>query len=92
MLGHCADGDVIAGVIDVGQVIETTDVDQHRRGGEPEPHEWDQAVSSGEEFRFVTVFGECRNGGFSRVGDHVVECGGDHAVSPTDSTALTMLW
>ncbi len=92
VLGHCADGDVITGVSDVRQVIETTDVDQHRRGGEPEPHERDQAVATGEEFRLVAVFGECRNGGFSRVGDHVVECCGDHAVPPTDSTALTMLW
>ena len=92
VLGHCADGDVIAGVIDVGQVIETTDVDQHRRGGEPEPHEWDQAVATSEEFRLVAVLDECCDRSLSRVGDHVVECCGDHAVPPTDSTALTMLW
>ena len=91
MLGQCTDSDVIASVIDVGQVSETTDVDQHRRRGEPEPHERDQAVATSEKFRLVAVFGECRNGGFGRVGDRVVECGGDHAVPPTDSTAWTML-
>ena len=40
----------------------------------------------------VAVLDECCDRGLSRVGDHVVECCGDHAVPPTDSTALTMLW
>jgi hypothetical protein len=36
---ECANGDVIAGIIDVTKVIEATNVDKHRRSREAQFHE-----------------------------------------------------
>ena len=50
-----ADGDVVAGVTDVGQVAQPADVDQHGWLGQPQPHQRQQAVPAGEELGLVPV-------------------------------------
>ena len=39
MAGECADGDVVAGIVDVTKVIEAADIDQDRRRGKTKLHE-----------------------------------------------------
>ena len=52
------DGDVVAGVTDVGQVAQPADVDQHGRLGQPQPHQRQQAVPAGEELGLVAVLAD----------------------------------
>ena len=58
--GEGADGDVVAGVADVGQVVQPADVDEHRRRGQPQLHQRQQRVAAGEQLGLVAVLGERR--------------------------------
>ena len=42
-----ADGEVVALVVHVAQVVEPVQVDQNRGGGEAQPHQRDQGVPRG---------------------------------------------
>ena len=53
--GEGADRDVVAAVTDVRQVGDAADVDQHRRLGQAQLHQRQQAVAAGEELGLVTV-------------------------------------
>ena len=91
------DGNVIAGVSDVRQVVEPADVHHHRRRREPELHQRQQRHPAREQLGFVAVLGELRERGFGRVDAHVVESGGNHGAvvfiwSAAASTDSTMLW
>jgi hypothetical protein len=87
MAGESTDGDVIAGIADVTEVIETADVDEHRRRRESEFHEGQQRMSAGEEFGLVTVFGEEGDGLVGRSGPLVIERRRNHFVAPDCSAA-----
>ena len=69
---------VVAGVVHVGEVAEPTDVDEHRRGRQPQLHERQQRVTAGEELGVVAVLGEQRDRFVDGVGAGVVERGRDH--------------
>jgi hypothetical protein len=58
MAGESTDGDVIAGVAHVRQIIDPADIDQHRRLRKAQLHERHQAVASGKEFGLVAVLAE----------------------------------
>jgi hypothetical protein len=51
--GERTDGDVVAGVADVGQVAEPAHVDEHRRLGQAQLHEGQQRVPAGEQLGLV---------------------------------------
>ena len=53
-----ADGEVVALVVHVAQVVEPVQVDQDRGGGEAQPHQRDQGVSAGDELGLVAVLTE----------------------------------
>ena len=55
---HRADRDVVAGVADVRQVGQPADVDQHARLGEPQLHERQQAVPTGDELGVLAVLAD----------------------------------
>ena len=100
--GERADGDVVALVPDVVELVEPADVDEHRRGGEAQLHEREERVAAGEDLGLVAVLGEQRQGLVGRAGPDVVERGGDHCCTATfvpplpvlaaASTDWTMLW
>jgi hypothetical protein len=56
--GHRADGEAVALVADVVQVADAPEVDENRRGGEPELHDGEQAVATGEELGLVAVLAQ----------------------------------
>ena len=94
--GERADGDVVAGVADVRQVGDATDVDERARLGEPQLHEWQQAVAAGEELGIVTVLADEADRFGGRPGPDVIELCGDHLAAPFmpaahASTDCTML-
>ena len=82
MRGHCADGDMVAAVVDVAEVADPTDVDHDTGCGEPEPHQRDEAVATSQQLRVVAVLGQRSNRSVGRIGHLVVECGRDHAWPP----------
>ena len=97
--GEGADGDVVAGVADVGEIAQAADVDQHRRRRQPQLHEREQRVAAGEQLGVVAVLTEQADRLVGRVGPLVVERGRDHAGLPAVWPALaaaridlTMLW
>ena len=88
-----ADGEMVAAVVHVGQVVEPADVDDDRRVGEAELHHRQERVTARHQLRLVAVLGERGEGGVGRVGPDVVERNRDHLPPPAaSSTALTMLW
>ena len=56
--GERADRDVVAGVADVRQVAQPADVDEHRRLGQAQLHQRQQAVAAGEELGLVAVLAD----------------------------------
>ncbi len=93
VLGQRADGEMIAGIVDVGQVIEAADVDHHRRVGETKLHHGKQRVATGHEFRLVTVLGESSQRLIGRTGPDIVERDRNHFEPPAAViTAVTMFW
>jgi hypothetical protein len=60
--GQGADSDVVAAVADVVQVADAADVDQHRRGGQPQPHQRQQRVPAGQQLGFLAVLAEEADG------------------------------
>ena len=87
--GEGTDGDVVAGIADVRQVGDTTDVDQHAGLGDAQLHHRQQAVATGEELGIVAVLTEEADGLFGRTGTDVIECCGDHLVAPCWADVLT---
>ena len=89
---------VVAGVARRTRGRQAADVDEHRRGRQPQLHQRQQRVAAGEELGVVAVLGEQRDRFVDRVGAGVGERGGDHAVPPAiiasepASTGGTMLW
>ena len=92
--GEGPDGDVVAGVADVGQVGDPADVDQDRGLGQPQLHQRQEAVPTGEELGVLAVLRDEGDGLVGGAGPDVVELGGDHVRAPSAaaSTDLTMLW
>lgn len=80
--GERADGDVVAGVLDVRQVLHVADVDEHSRLGEAQFHERDEAVAARQEFRFVAVLADERDGFLRGTGPLVLERCGNHCLPP----------
>jgi len=80
--GEGADRDLVTGITDVRQVLDPTDVDEHRWLSQSELHQRQQAVSTGEELGVVAVLADeaDRFGGGTRTG--VLERGGDHLLPP----------
>ena len=66
-------------VAHVGEVVEATDVDEHRRRRQPQLHQRQQRVPAGEQLGVVAVLGQHRDRLVDRVGPGVGEGGGDHA-------------
>ena len=66
--------------------VERPDIHDHTRRDQPEPHEWDQALASGQQLGLVAVLsqrGECLVG---RTGPDVVECSRNHDAPPVASS------
>ena len=83
---------VIAGVVDVAEVGDPPDVDEHARCGEPQLHERQERMAAGQQLRLVAVLAERGDGGLGRIDPHVVELGGDHCwASAQARTDFTML-
>ncbi|MEY2823463.1 MAG: hypothetical protein RLZ64_1, partial [Pseudomonadota bacterium] len=85
---------VVAGVLNVRQVLHATDVDEHRRLRKAQFHQRYQTVATRQELRLIAVLGDERNCFFCRTGSLVFEWCGDHgdyffAAARTD---FTMLW
>ena len=49
-------GNVISGIFDIGEVGNTTNVNQHARLRQAKFHQWNKAVSTGEQLCFIAVF------------------------------------
>lgn len=97
MAGESTDGDVVAGIVDVAQVIEAADIDKNGRRRKTKLHERNQRMTASEQFRFIAVFGESAQRGIDGIGTHVFKGCGDHFAAPVDSAAqartdFTMLW
>ena len=93
MAGERAHREVVTGVADVGELAYAPDVDDDRRGGEPQLHQREQRHPAGEELGVVPVLGERGDRLVGRACPHVVERRRDHRLVPAAaSTALTMLW
>ena len=92
--GQRTDGQVIAGVVDVRQVAEPTNVDDDGRIGEAELHHRQQRVTAGHQLGFVAVLIERGQRLGGRRGPDVVERYGNHRSPPPAAvrTAWTMLW
>src|SRR6185312_874652 len=95
--GQGADCDVGALVVNVRQVVQAAQVDDHLGGGQPQLHQRQQRVTAGQELRVVAVFGREAERLFDRACPLVAERGRDHAdtsagASAAASAALTMLW
>ncbi len=91
--GERADRDVVAGVADVRQVGDASDVDEHGRLRQTQLHQRQQAVPAGEELGVVAVLTDQADRLFGRTGPDVVECGGNHLAPPAAArTDWTMLW
>ena len=71
--GEGADGQVIAFVVDVAQVVQPVEVDEDRGSREAQPHQRDQGVPAGYELRLVAVLTEKLYGVVDRLGYLVVE-------------------
>ena len=92
--GERANRDVVAGVADVRQVGDATDVDQDARLGEAQLHQRQQAVPAGQKLGVLTMLADEADCLFGGTGTDVIEGGGNHADTPSAaqaSTALTML-
>jgi hypothetical protein len=80
--GHRADRDVVAVLADAAQLGDAAEVDEHRRGGEPQPQHRDQALPAGQDLGVVPAVAQRLH----RLGDRrrldVVELGRDHWTSP----------
>ena len=79
--GQGADGHVVTGVVDGAGVDHAVDPDHHRRRGQTEPHQWNQAVAARHQLRLVAVLGQGHERRLDRVDGDVVERGGDHWAS-----------
>ena len=95
--GERANRDVVAGVANVRQLRNATDVDEDGGSRQPELHEGQERHASGEQFGIVAVLRELRDCVISRLSSHVVERGGNHRgcvriCSAAASTDSTMLW
>jgi hypothetical protein len=95
--GQGADRDVGAFVVDVRQVVQTAEVDDHLGCGQPQLHQRQQRVTAGQELRVVAVFGRQAHRLLDRACPLVAECGRDHAdtsagASAAARAARTMLW
>ena len=94
--GQRADRDVVAGVADVGEVVEPADVDEDGGRREAQLHERQQRHAAGEELGVVAVLGERRERLLGGAGPDVVERRrGSSACcicSAAASTDATMLW
>ena len=80
--GEGADGDVVASITDVAEVADATDVDQNAGRRQAQFHQRQQAVPTGKELRVLTVLTNEADGLFCRTGTDVVECCGNHLLSP----------
>ncbi len=80
--GQRPDGDVIAAVADVGQVTDPGDVDEDGRRRQPELHERDQRVATGQQLGVLAVLGQQADGLLGRPCSDVVERRRDHRAPP----------
>src|SRR5919199_2336100 len=80
--GQGSDGQVVALVPDVAQVVQLTQVDQSRRNRQPESHERYEGVSPGQEPGVLSVLAQELYGVVYRLGDLVVERCRVHYSSP----------
>ena len=53
-----ADGDLITALLDVRKTGNPSDVDEHRRDGKSQLHQWDQRMAAGNQLGLVTVLDE----------------------------------
>jgi hypothetical protein len=85
--------EVVVGVAHVGELAHASNIDEHRRGGEPQLHEREQRHTAGEDLGIVPVLGQRGDCLVGRACSHVVERRRDHWLVPAAaSTARTMLW
>jgi hypothetical protein len=90
--GQRADRDMRSLVGDVGKLTQATQVDDYLGGGQPQFHQRQQRMASGQELRVLAVFGHQVNRLFRRPGPHIGKRRGDHAeTAAAASAALTML-
>src|SRR5215207_5559001 len=90
--GHRANGEVIPFIVDVVEVIYAPEVDEDRRGGEPELHYGEQAVAAGEELGLVAVLPEQLDSVVDGFGNLIVEGKGDHDLLPPSVSVLSGAW
>ena len=90
--GEGADGDPVALLADVAELLEPADVDEHRRSRDAELHRGDQRMPSGQQLR-VLVGPDELDRIVDRLRASVLERRRDHAPArAAASTARTMLW
>jgi hypothetical protein len=56
-----ADGDLVTTLLDVRQVGNPSDVDEHRRDGQPQLHERQKRMAAGQQLGLVAVLAEQRD-------------------------------
>jgi hypothetical protein len=76
--GQRADPHRVAVLLDVRQVADAPDVDQYGGHRQPQPHQRQQRVPSGQQLGIVAVLGQQAHGLVDRRGPLVVERCGDH--------------
>ncbi len=59
-----ADGDLIATLLDVRKTGNPADVDEHRRGGKPQLHQWQERMAAGNQLGLVAVLAKQGDGLF----------------------------
>jgi hypothetical protein len=81
---HRPDHQVVAVLTDPAQRVQPAQVDQYRRGGQPQAQQRDQALPAGEYLRVLTGGGERLDRLVHSGRSYVVECRGDHEAPPAD--------
>src|SRR5919199_1508804 len=80
--GQGADGQVVALVADVAQVLQAVQIDQDRGRGQPEPHERYERMPTSDEPCIIPVMAQELYSVVDRLGDLVVEGYRMHYASP----------
>src|SRR5262249_16789206 len=76
------DGEVVAAVADVGEVVHSTDVDEDRRRGQPQLHQRQKRHAAGKQLGVVAVLTQRRDRLLDGARTHVLECWRNHRARP----------
>jgi hypothetical protein len=93
------DGDLISTFLYVRKARNPTDVDEHRRGGEPQLHQRHERMAAGNQLGLVAVLDQQGDCFFSGPRPRILECRRDHTLDSVSfwrsaaqaRTAFTML-